>query len=353
MPNSVLLHFDGANGSTTFTDVRGATFTPVNGATITTAASRFGAASGDFTGGGKSIAGDGSAGDLSSSSDWTIEASFRGNAASFVNDWFCGFYKRNPQNVGELQWLLIQNGTYLALKLYSSSEVTTIDLSLLTAVFDNAAFHDIAISKVGNSIYYLLDGVLISTTTYSGTLQSVTGGQMIVGGVDGTFESSSHVYVDELRITAGTGRYSGTIAYRTTPFPDIDVIVDITFDGFTGTSFGGLTNNHDRSFSVAGFSSTHHPYPAAKYKLYGHIDGYLSRYFGVFTASGFYVTRLVQPKVAGWRSSVFGSLAKVGKKTVNARGWFLRTRFPKLKGRRISRCSAAGFRTTSFSVPYV
>lgn len=329
MPNSVLLRFDGSDSSTVFTDVRGNAFTPANGAALTTSVYRFGGSSGNFNGGGKTISSDSPAGDLSASSDWTIEISVNGAVGDISGDWICGHYKRNPQNTSELQWLLFVSSSYLALNLYSGGAPTTFNLKLKSAIF-NGLFHDIALSKVGGSLYFLLDEVLQDTYSYSSSLQSVTDGKMIIGGVSGSFESPSHMYVDDFRLSSDIGLYQSSVPVRTEPFPD--------------------DTSANLSASVAGFSTTAFANQKASYRQVFSLGGWNSTYFGSFESSQFFTPRDQSFGFVGWKSSVFSTPMKSGQKSISLRGFKAKTRFNKLKSRRVYSAIFSGFKQTAFPV---
>lgn len=84
-----LLHFDGANGSTTFTDEKGKTWTASGNAQISTAQSMFGGASALFDGSGDFISTADSTDWFLESGDLTLEFFFR-PAAIGTRQFLCG-----------------------------------------------------------------------------------------------------------------------------------------------------------------------------------------------------------------------------------------------------------------------
>ena len=228
---SLLMHFNGTNGSTTMTDnsKNNATVTATNGAAISTAQSKFG---------GTSLLLDGTNDYLSipdntplvlSGGSYTIECWIRptGNYANYNTI----IAKRAASTAWDVYLrittgvLSFYNGTN-----YESSVTPTVNVwSHIAAVYN------------GSTINLYLNGVNV--------LSSATGNSDVDALIYiGSFPSAAEYfigYMDELRITKGIARYTGNFTPSTTQFLDStgdansNVVVNSTATGFAiGT--GGI-----------------------------------------------------------------------------------------------------------------
>ena len=231
---SLLMHFNGTNGSTTMTDnsKNNTTVTSVNGTAITTAESKFGGSSVLFDGTNDYLSiVNNSALNLSGGS-YTIECWIRptGNYANYnviiVKRVGAGassawqFYLRITTGV-----LSFYNGTVCE----SSVTPTANVWSHVAAVYNGSTINlylngvSVLSTAAGNTDY--------DTPIYIGTLP--TNGEYFIG------------YIDELRVTKGIARYTGNFTPSTTQFLDStgdansSVVVNSTATGFAiGT--GGI-----------------------------------------------------------------------------------------------------------------
>ena len=227
---SLLMHFNGTNGSTTMTDnsKNNLTVTSNNGAAISTAESKFGGASGLFDGTNDylSIANN-SALNLSGGS-YTIEFWIRptGNYANYN----CIIAKRAASTAWEV-YLRITTG-YLSF--YDGTE----RVSSVTPTA-NVWSHVAAVYN-GTTINLYLNGVNVLSTAVGNTDYDAP---IYIG----SFSTSEYYigYIDELRITKGIARYTSNFTPPTTQFLDStgdansNVVVNSTATGFAiGT--GGI-----------------------------------------------------------------------------------------------------------------
>lgn len=205
---SLLMHGDGSDGSTVFTDEAGNTVTPQGNAHISTAQSKFGGASMCFDGDSDYLSLDASllsgyAGNI------TIELCFKLSAIPSGNAYNTAFYvlSYGPNNanpgcdfyIGSSQ-IRFSHYNYLAAVL--SGEWTP----------DTSEWHHLAVVRYADEWLMYLDGVLISRATdstafmaHEGTIQ-IGACEAQSGGVNtGWFNG----YIDELRITKGFAWYTG------------------------------------------------------------------------------------------------------------------------------------------------
>ncbi len=206
---SLLLHCDGADGSTAFTDSSAAprVFTAYNGAAVSTAQSKFG---------GSSLALDGS-------NDY-IQAP-ASSAFAFPGDFTFEFWAwKSANGTGGFDIAVTtdtSNGSAIngwLLELSSSRGfVFAADGQILIAYSTNpndSAWHHWAISREGSTLRAFRDGVLVATATSS--LSILATGPLGVGGNQNLTSYPFKGYIDELRITKGEAHYTANF----TPPPD-------------------------------------------------------------------------------------------------------------------------------------
>lgn len=216
-----LLPFDGTDGSTTFTDLKGLSWSPVGNAQISTAQSQFGGASALFDG-----AGDYLTTSRGSFHDWfgvdyTIECWVRPstlsgwsyadgsqvptmfgvrNPGSFVNEWSFG-----PDTSGSLA-LTYFTGT--------AQEVRSATGLIIAGVWTHIAF-----SKQGTTLRLFVNGVQVASATRQGvsiTDQSGSGAIPCIGQGNNTTIAGN---IDDFRITRGVARYTANFTPPTAAFP--------------------------------------------------------------------------------------------------------------------------------------
>ena len=228
---SLLMHFNGTNGSTTMTDnsKNNTTVTSVNGTAISTAQSKFGGSSVLFDGTNDYLSiVNNSALNLSGGS-YTIECWIRptGNYANYNTI----IAKRADPSTGWEVYLRITTGvlSFYNGTNYESSVTPTANVwSHVAAVYN------------GTTINLYLNGVSVLSTAVGNTdynvpiyIGSYTTVEYFIG------------YIDELRVTKGIARYTGNFTPSTTQFLDSagdansSVVVNSTATGFAiGT--GGI-----------------------------------------------------------------------------------------------------------------
>lgn len=219
---SILLHFDGADGSTVLVDSsqREKTATAHGGAIISTASTRFG--SGALRLGGNGYVSVPPSNDFKfGAGDFSIELSCKPDASSLIGDKFLLAQQSSDgvwstANTGIA--LSISNGAPRAWFHYGGS-VVMLDAS---APLQSTGFHDIYIGRSGGVLYIGVDGVLNSTSIGSTALNDV-GVPLVIGRL-GEVTSTNYYFsgsIDELRITKGVARHTENYAPANESFPDI------------------------------------------------------------------------------------------------------------------------------------
>jgi hypothetical protein len=155
IPSVLLMHFDGTDGSTTFTDEYGHTVTPSGNAQIDTAQSKFGGASGLFDGSGDYLS-------TTDSDDWSF-----GSGDFTVEGWI------RPSTVSVRQEILAQRNDTLspndfwAVSLTSSGTIRTFAIAGGAAVTDRTGttvlstntWYHVAIVRLSGSVQIYVEGV--------------------------------------------------------------------------------------------------------------------------------------------------------------------------------------------------
>jgi len=216
---SLLLHMDGSNGSTTFTDSSSNVFVvTANGdAQISTTQSKYGGASGYLDGSGDylSIADD-AAFDFGNQ-DFTIEfwlyltaGATGGKALISKGTWPSG-----------LASFLVYYGGGSELGFYASTgddgtwDITNLQIQSTPS---KETWHHVAITRSGNVFRGFFNGVKEVEQTYSITLDNNASPVTIGSGAAGA--SAINAYIDDLRITKGIARYTSNFTPPTAPFPN-------------------------------------------------------------------------------------------------------------------------------------
>ncbi len=222
---SLLLHMDGANNSTTFTDSGpiGHSVTAFGNARISTTESKFGGASGYFDGNGDYLNIGANAAFNFGTADFTVEFWYLSSSVPST-----GFRRilAHPSSTNLANTFQIwhasgtTNGAFLDAVELVTPTGTAVTVSVLTAVSDST-WHHIAFARQNGVSRAFLDGALKQSATDTNSYtRGGTEGVRVGGRGDlaaGTFVDG---YIDELRITKGLARYTGTFALPTAAFPN-------------------------------------------------------------------------------------------------------------------------------------
>ena len=217
---SLLLHMDGVNGSTTFTDNSNNNFTvTANGnAQISTAQSKFGGASGYFDGTGDFIEVGNSQEFNMGSGDFTVEGWINLNNKT-TSRGLIYFTDRLGSAVGsEVSFAVEYSASPNAFRgfIYSGSTIYQV---INTTTVNTNTWHHLAFIRNGNTLNLFVDGVSTGTTTFTGTVNYTT--SFTLNNLYFLlFPRPLNGYIDDLRITKGVARYTSNFTPPTTPFPD-------------------------------------------------------------------------------------------------------------------------------------
>jgi hypothetical protein len=213
---SLLLHMDGPNGSTTFTDssIAPKSVTAFGGAQISTAQSKFGGASGFFDGVDDYIGASDAALALGSS-DFTVEGWVRLNSVPAIIS-----SSRLVGGGANNYWVfsVLASG---ALEFQSRNTAGTQFYARTGAgACSVGAWHHVAATRQSGLLRVFVDGALGATTAndagHNLSEQSVALALFNYTG----FVAFGNGYIDEVRITKGAARYTAGFTPPTAPFPD-------------------------------------------------------------------------------------------------------------------------------------
>lgn len=207
-----LLHFDGTDGSTTFTDETGKTWTANGNAQIDTAQSKFGGASGYFDGTGDYIS---VSSGMSLAGDFTIEAFVRPAA---YNNHFSIYDSRTSGLANGFLMYINKTNNHVEVEYrnggtWSAGPVSTTALALNTWVH-------VALARQGQ-VSKLYIGGIEEGSVDSGSVFNFSNGAARVGAVanaDADWAANGHI--DALRITSGVARYTANFTPPSAPFPN-------------------------------------------------------------------------------------------------------------------------------------
>ena len=223
----LLLHCNGVNGSTTFTDssTSGKTVTAggtPNIATISTARSRYGGASGLFVGGGSySLGWAGSCLYLADSDDW-----FLGTGDFTIDFWvmftelpttdtdghdYAFIFSQNDSDTHQTGLALHNVANLYYWTFYTTDTTATTLFSTLTTISINTWYH-VEIDRSGNDFYLFQNGNQLATTNNSVSIPD-RAARMFIGtyGRSGAEYADNFIgYLDEVRWSKGIARHTAS-----------------------------------------------------------------------------------------------------------------------------------------------
>lgn len=213
-----LSHFDGAAGSTIFTDRKGRTWAAGGNAQISTAQSKFGASSLLLDGSGDFISTADHADLRFGASDFTIELFARMLAVTGERGLVS---KYSSANIGLNIRYSASNGGIRSVFGTNSGAVDAFN-SVWTPA-SNTWYH-LAFCRAGNTYRVFVDGVVIGVHTLVNVATpngiGSESSDLRVGQSQTVASSDFHGYIDELRITKGIARYTANFTPPAAPFPD-------------------------------------------------------------------------------------------------------------------------------------
>jgi hypothetical protein len=213
----LLLHFNGTDASTTFTDETGKTVTPHGNAQIDTAQLKLGTASGLFDGAGDYLSVADSADWYLGSSNFTVECFIRlSNITQPIIHEIIGQYENDNDFIRLAWWNHAGTGRYGLRFDYISGGVLQFGITqgTITGWATNTWYH-IAVVRNGNTITIYKDGTSVASGTYSGTIQNFSA-PLQIGSIAGSGDFNG--WIDELRWSLGIARWTTSFTPPTTEY---------------------------------------------------------------------------------------------------------------------------------------
>jgi hypothetical protein len=213
---ATLFHFDGSGTITTINDELGNAWTGTNGPTYDTTNKQFGSASILFA---------------SASSQYISRA--YGSASLFDlvgNDYCVEFWVKTTQvtanatfisniNSGFVvgEWSILINNTANEISVFAASFSAGSPLLVTSgSSINNGSWHHVAWNRIGSAHKIYVDGVQKASATSSFTNASVS--KTINIGRDQSFGRYYNGNIDEMRVTIGSGVYTGAFTPPAAPF---------------------------------------------------------------------------------------------------------------------------------------
>lgn len=212
---ALLIHMDGANGSTVFTDVKGKSIISAGNIAISTAQSKFGGASAYFDGNYSYLLLPHSTDFNLEASDFTIESFVRFNSVSGQQTFLGKWQGSYPNNV---EWLCLKNSSGgLEIALYNSDNTQTNFATNWSPVVNQ--WYCICFVRYGNQILLFIDGILLQSFDYFKAVKT-TNAAIWIGGEQALNANWFNGYIDELRISKGIARYTSNYTVTTSAYPN-------------------------------------------------------------------------------------------------------------------------------------
>lgn len=211
---SLLLHFDGANGSTAFSDSSAVphTITASGAAALSTAQSKFGGASLAVSWGAFAAVEPSSRLDVATG-DFTVEMWIRpaaiGSSGMLIN-------KAEGTNSGYPFQAYMSASGGLVFRAYNASVQELFTITSAGGLFSVLDWAHVALVRSGSGFAAYVNGVGVGSATYAGALPSNSSAVSIGAYSNGAAPFSG--YIDELRITKGLARYTANFSPPTEAF---------------------------------------------------------------------------------------------------------------------------------------
>jgi hypothetical protein len=200
-----LLHFDGADASTVFTDESSKTWTKYNHAQIDTAQSKFGGASGLFDGTDDYIDTPDSADFDVGSGNFTAECWLKLNTTGVTHRVF-GQCDSGASNASLGVWFSVGSDQKVTCGFYSST--TGYNITATTAI-PNTNWHHLAQIRNGNTMYLALDGTFDTTTKdVTGITANNSASKFAIGRMGEYSAEYFNGWIDEFRFSKGIARWT-------------------------------------------------------------------------------------------------------------------------------------------------
>lgn len=214
----LLLHADGADGSTTFTDSSSyaRTVTGLGNAKISTTQSVFGGSSIYLDGAGDALSVPHAASLQAGSSDFTFEARLR---LDDISNYHALFSKRATDSGSSGEWQAFFNLATTKWTMGFNTSGTSFPGSDSSVTPSANAWVPFCVERSGTTARMMINGTVVATQSVTGALLT-SAANLILGGAGNDLGAPWKGYMDEIRYTIGVARYGGNYTVASAPFPD-------------------------------------------------------------------------------------------------------------------------------------
>lgn len=215
---SLLLHCNGANNSTEFTDTSPLpkAITAVGNAKVSTAQSKFGGASLYCDGNGDALTIPNHADLLFGSGDFTIECWVYTTMASQQGGYPRVLAKGDYLTSGGWNLVYFKSSGLVYFDIYAGGDIA---LGLPCGTVADSTWAHIAITRSGSAVYSFLNGVKQTEGTNTTNLNASD--LVVIGGTSSLATGESFAgHLDEIRYTKGVARYTADFTPPSSPYAD-------------------------------------------------------------------------------------------------------------------------------------
>ena len=218
--SKILLHFDGTDASTTFTDENGRTWTAHGNAQIDTAQKVFGTASGLFDGTGDYIDTPDSADFTVGSGDFEIECRIRVDTLG-TSDFICAQADSSATAASRAWGLAFDDtdNTKIIGVLVGGATFKVVTSPTATIAADT--WYAVSLSRYNNILTLRVDGVTVDTLDITGFTVNNSSSKLAIGRFGESNTNYFDGWVDEFRFTKGTVRHTADYTPAVAAYEDV------------------------------------------------------------------------------------------------------------------------------------
>jgi hypothetical protein len=214
-----LLHCDGADNGTTFTDVAGHTFTRTGNTVTKTGEKKYGSASVYLDGAGDNLSSATNADWNLGTGDFTVEFWFYPQTGGHGSAWSRLLQIGPNQTNGGLWIVSTASANPMTITVQGvRSQPDYFDIVTAGATISNDSWHHLALVKASGVYTLYIDGASYGSSTPSPAYTHVQGALWF--GNNNLATESFKGYLDDIRITKGVARYTDTFTPPTAALPD-------------------------------------------------------------------------------------------------------------------------------------
>lgn len=273
----LLIHCDGADASTTFTDESGKTITTVGNAQVDTAYKVFGTGSLLLDGTGDALTLDDSEDWNFGSGDFTVDFRVKKNRNS-TRESLCG--QCNSASAQSSVGILIETSDINEIEVQlgvSGSNKTIASSSTIT----DTNFHHIAVVRYGNTMTLYIDGTGVGNVSVAGVTMQNSYNKFAIGQWGEYTARNFKGWIDEFRISKGIARWTSNFTPPTKAYGAVIYTLACAYVSFALTGYSILLKRIIKGLlSCGSFALT------GKSLLFKKIKT-LTASFGSFTLTGF------------------------------------------------------------------